>query len=183
VTDLAHDAGALPPWERTGRGMSWGRVLHRLLEELMKDGSLDVRAYAANLLKDEERPATDLDEVVRVVEGVRSSALWRRALAARRSLAEVPFALEVDSGEIGRPDGPARTLLQGAIDLVFEEESGWVLVDYKSDTIAGNLEELVAFYSPQIGLYRRYWEKLTGRPTKAGLYFLSTGQEVWPADV
>ena len=160
--------------------MSWGRVLHRLLEALMKNGSLDVRGYATNLLKDEERPTTDLDEVVRVAEGVRSSALWSRALRARRTLAEVPFAMEVDSAGIGRPGGPARTLLQGAIDLAFEEESGWVLVDYKSDTIAGNLDELVAFYRPQIDLYRRYWAELTGRPTAAGLYFVSTGQEVWP---
>jgi len=161
--------------------MSWGRVLHRLLEALMKNASVDVRAYAANLLAEEERPATDLDEVVRVVEGVRSSSLWRRALAAHRQLVEVPFALEVDSSELGLPSDPPETLLQGAIDLAFEEESGWVLVDYKSDTIAGNLEELVAFYSPQIEMYRRYWETLTGRPTEAGLYFVSTGQEVWPA--
>jgi ATP-dependent helicase/nuclease subunit A len=93
---------------------------------------------------------------------------------------EVPFALHVDSAEIRAAEGPARTLLQGAIDLAFEEDTGWVLVDYKSDTIAGNLEELVAFYSPQIELYRRYWEKLTGRPTAAGLYFVDTGEEVWP---
>jgi len=138
-----------------------------------------VRAYAANLLAEEERPTTDLEEVMQVVEGVRSSTLWRRALAARQQLVEVPFALEVDSSEIGVPAGPTRTLLQGAIDLAFEEESGWTLVDYKSDTIAGNLDELVDFYSPQIELYRRYWERLTGRSTKAGLFFVQTGEEWW----
>ncbi len=180
VTSLAHDVSSLPPREKTGRGMSWGRVLHRLLEALMKNGSLDVRAYAVNLLAEEERPAADLDEVLRVVEGVRSSALWRRALSARRQLVEVPFALEVDPSEVGSAEGPAQTILQGAIDLAFEEESGWFLVDYKSDTISGNLEALVDFYSRQIALYRRYWEKLTGRPTKAGLFFVSIDQEVWP---
>jgi len=179
VTRLAHAASALPHWGTTGRGMSWGRVLHRLLEALMKNASLDVRAYAANLLAEEERPTTDLEEVMQVVEGVRSSTLWRRALAARQQLVEVPFALEVDSSEIGVPAGPTRTLLQGAIDLAFEEESGWTLVDYKSDTIAGNLDELVDFYSPQIELYRRYWERLTGRSTKAGLFFVQTGEEWW----
>jgi ATP-dependent helicase/nuclease subunit A len=179
VTTLAHDSGALPHWEATGRGMSWGRVLHRLLEALMKNASLDVRAYAANLLAEEERPATDLDEVASLVEVIRSSPLWRRALAARRHLVEVPFAIEVDSPEIGVADGPSRTLLLGAIDLAFEEDSGWVLVDYKSDTVTGNRNELVTFYSRQIELYRRYWERLTGRSTKAGLFFVQTGEEWW----
>jgi ATP-dependent helicase/nuclease subunit A len=182
ATAIAHASAPLPGWELTGRGMSWGRVIHRLLEGLMRSPSLDVRAYARNLLAEEERPATDLEEVVAVVEGVRSSALWRRALSARRQLVEVPFAVEVESSEIGKTAGPARTLLQGAIDLAFEEDSGWFIVDYKSDTIVDNLDELVAYYLPQIELYRSYWEKLTGRPTKAGLYFVSTGQEVWPAD-
>jgi ATP-dependent helicase/nuclease subunit A len=149
----------------------------------MKDPGIDLRLYAGNLLAEEGRTASEVDEAVRLVEAVRGSALWRRALAARRHLAEVPFALTAKSADLGiPPDGPAETLLQGAIDLVFEEDSGWMLVDYKTDTIAGNLDELVAFYAPQIELYRRYWERLTGRPTKAGLYFVSTGQEVWPPD-
>ena len=179
-TSLTHAAAPLPARQRTGRGMSWGRVIHRLLEGLMENPSLDVRAYAANLLSEEERPAEDLEEVTAVVEGVRSSPLWQRATRASRRLVEVPFAVEVDSSEIGISEGPARSLLQGAIDLAFEEDSGWILVDYKTDTIAGNLDELVGFYSPQIEMYRRYWETLTGQPTEAGLYFVSTGREVWP---
>lgn len=146
----------------------------------MKDPALDLRLYAANLLVEEERPADEVDEAVRLAEAVRGSGLWKRALAAKRRFTEIPFGLMAARDDLGLSDGPSETLLQGAIDLVFEEESGWTLVDYKSDTIAGNLDELVSFYSPQIELYRRYWEKLTGRPTKAGLFFVQTGDEVWP---
>ena len=179
VTHVAH-TGPRPSWERTGRGMSWGRVLHRLLEALMRDAKLDVRAYAANLLAEEERSAGDLEEIVRTVEAVRASDLWKRASAAPRRLVEVPFALMVRREELGLADGPAETLLQGAIDLVFEENGAWTLVDYKSDTVGDKLDELVAFYTPQIAIYRRYWERLTGSPTRAGLFFAETGQEVWP---
>jgi ATP-dependent helicase/nuclease subunit A len=160
--------------------MTWGRVIHSLLDGAMKNPGLDVRLYAANLLAEEERAASEVEDAVRLVEAVRRSPLWRRALGARRRLTEVPFALMAPSADLGLTGGPAETLLQGAIDLVFEEDSGWILVDYKTDTIAGNLRELVAFYSPQIELYRRYWRELTGRPTRAGLYFVSTGEEVWP---
>lgn len=180
VTDVAHAGHTRPGWQRTGRGMSWGRVLHGVLEAVMRDAKLDVATAAANLLAEEDRPAGDVPEVVRVVEGVRASELWKRALAAPRRLVEVPFALEVPRAELGFSEGPDPVLLQGAIDLVFEEEEGWALVDYKSDTVAGNRDALVAFYSPQIAIYRRYWERLTGRPTRAGLHFIDTGETVWP---
>ncbi|MBC8647309.1 MAG: UvrD-helicase domain-containing protein [Thermoanaerobaculia bacterium] len=182
VTQVAHalsEGSPVPFAEGSTGGMSWGRVLHRLLDALMRDDALDVRAYASNLLAEEERPAADLDEAVRVVEGVRSSELWRRARAARRRLVEVPFALTVPSADLGIAGGPPETLLQGAIDLLFEEDDGWVIVDYKSDTVDGNLDRLTAFYRPQIAHYRRYWEQLTRRPSKAALYFIQPDRLEW----
>ena len=179
VTDVAHAGADKPAWESTGRGMSWGRVLHGVLEGLMRDSALDVRTCAANLLTEEGRSPDEVEDVVRVAEGVRASDLWKRALAARRRLVEVPFALEVPRAELGRTEGPDPVLLQGVIDLAFEEEDGWVLVDYKSDTVVGNLEELAAFYSPQVAMYRRAWERLTGQPARAGLFFVQTGSMVW----
>ncbi len=178
VTDVAH-SGEKPVWEATGRGMSWGRVLHGALEAAMRDPKLDLALHAANLLASEERPPGDLSDVLKVVEGVRGSPLWKRALAAKRRFAEVPFALPVPPAELGLADAPDATVLQGTIDLVFEEEGEWVLVDYKSDTVTpANRPALVAFYTPQIAYYRRSWESLTGRPTRAGLYFLHTGELV-----
>jgi ATP-dependent exoDNAse (exonuclease V) beta subunit len=55
-----------------------------------------------------------------------------------------------------------------------------VLVDYKSDAVTpGNRAALLAFYAHQVELYRRYWERLTGRPTRAGLFFAHNGETVW----
>ena len=52
-----------------------------------------------------------------------------------------------------------------------------MLVDYKSDTVTpANRAALETFYAPQIAHYRRYWESLTGRPTRAGLFFVATGE-------
>jgi ATP-dependent helicase/nuclease subunit A len=159
--------------------MSWGRVIHRALEAAMRDPKLDLALHAANLLAAEERPPGELDEVLCTVEAVRGSALWKRAGAARRRLVEVPFALEVPREELGLPAGPDRVLLQGAIDLAFEEDDGWILVDYKSDAVSGGLDALVRFYTPQVRIYRRYWERLTGRPARAGLFFVQTRETVW----
>ncbi len=176
VTAVAHADAARPAWEWTGKGMSWGRVLHGLLEAAMRDAALDLSACAANLLADEGRPAQELEEAVSLVEAVRASPLWRRALASARCLVEVPFALAAP--EPRRADEPAE-ILTGAIDLVFEEADAWIVVDYKSDIVSRNRAELVDFYRPQVVRYREYWEHLTGKKTRAGLYFIHTGEEVW----
>jgi ATP-dependent helicase/nuclease subunit A len=182
VTALVHARGEKPAWESTGRGLSWGRVLHGALEAAMRDPKADLRLHVANLLAEEDRPPSELDEVLRLVEAVRGSPLWTRAGRAKRRLVEVPFALRVSPEEIGllEPSAPADTVLQGAIDLVFEEDDGWVLVDYKSDAVTPqNRAGLLAFYEPQVTLYRRYWEQLTRRPTQAGIFFIQGGETIW----
>jgi ATP-dependent helicase/nuclease subunit A len=182
VTDLVHARGEKPAWESTGRGLTWGRVLHGALEAAMRDPKADLKLHVANLLAEEDRSPSERDEVLRLVEAVRRSTLWTRAGRAKRRLVEVPFALRVAPEEIGLVEAgaPADTVLQGAIDLVFEEDDGWVLVDYKSDAVTPqNRAGLLAFYEPQVTMYRRYWERLTGRPTQAGIFFIQGGETVW----
>ena len=188
VTSIAH-AGPAPGRVATGRGMEWGRIVHRLLEAMMRDPDLPLRAFAENVFAEEDRLPEDLDEAIRLAEAVRESPLWRRALAAKRRLVEVPFALTVPASELPSTDAPRETLLSGAmretllsgaIDLAFEEPDGWVLVDYKSDRVAeGGSGPLAAWYAPQVRLYRRYWDWLTAGKCRAGLYFVETGEEVW----
>ena len=86
VTD--HEDGAwshaelLRAEDGLGKGTSWGRVLHRLFEAMLRVEALGIHLYAGNLLKDEERDAADLEEVMQVVEAVQSSSLWKRVKAA-----------------------------------------------------------------------------------------------------
>jgi ATP-dependent helicase/nuclease subunit A len=84
----------------------------------------------------------------------------------------------------------APVFLSGAIDLLFKEKDGWVIADYKTDRLpealsaAGEedrenaLRVLAEFYRPQVQLYSRFWEKITGEKVKeSGLYF--TAHETW----
>ena len=167
--------------EATGKGMAWGRVLHRLLEASMRDGtgSLDLSKYAENLLREEERGVEELPEVLQTLRAVSDSDVWRRARVSPNCLVEVPFASVVRSSDYGLPDPPGETLLNGAIDLVYKDEGVWKLIDYKTDTISGSTADLVAFYEPQLRAYRDQWEKLTGEKTEAGLYFIANGTVEW----
>ncbi len=164
--------------EGLGRGTSWGRVMHRLLEAILRRPSLDVELYARNLLKDEERDAAEVGDVLQLIAAVRRSPVWSRVLESEERYVEVPFAITVDSAEFGL-DGPARTLLHGAIDLVFRESDEWFVVDYKSDSTAGRLESLVEYYKPQVEHYARFWQQLTTQRTSAGLFFVDSGEMVW----
>ena len=146
----------------------------------MRDPELDLRACAANLLAEEGRSAQEVDEAVQLVRSVHASPLWRRALASPSCLVEVPFALPAPGGSAGTIS--QANLLTGAIDLVFEEKDAWIVVDYKSDLVSGNRAELIDFYRPQVLRYRDDWQRLTGKKTKAGLYFIHTGEEVWLED-
>jgi len=180
ITKIAHSnhAELVRAEEGLGKGMSWGRVLHRLFEAMLRDESIDIRLYAENLLKDEERDVVELAEVLRVVEAVQSSPLWQRAKAADERYVEIPFALEVPAAELGL-EGPPDTLLHGTIDLVFREGGEWFVVDYKTDSTVNRLDALTAYYTPQVRLYASFWSRLTNAPARGGLFFVDSCVERW----
>jgi ATP-dependent helicase/nuclease subunit A len=79
---------------------------------------------------------------------------------------EVPFSLKIETEELPK-------IISGAIDLVFKEPDGWVIADYKTDRVDGNLESLVSYYKPQVEMYKDFWEKMSGENVKeVGLYFV-----------
>ena len=180
ITKIAHNSHIelVKAEEGLGKGTSWGRVLHRLFEAMLRDETLDVRLYAENLLKDEERDRVELADVLAVVEAVRQSALWSRVKAADERYVEIPFALTVPRRDAGL-DEEGDTLLHGTIDLVFREGERWYIVDYKSDSTAGRLDHLIDYYKPQVEHYARFWSSLTGAPATAGLFFVDGTREVW----
>ncbi len=109
VTELAKGDAAVPggssaaaPETAAGtlRGYSWGSAVHGALAVASSGVSAEaLRAACRNLLIENQRPLDDhgepleLAELLELVEAVRSSELWRRAMEADRFLAEVPFSV------------------------------------------------------------------------------------------
>ena len=167
VTARAKPAvGKTPFTEDTGRGMSWGRVIHRMLESLARAETCNLDLMAENLLKEEARPLSEKDDVIETVKEVVASKLWGRMKEAEEALFEVPFSTGTD--DRGKPG-----VVSGAIDLAFREPDGWVLADYKTDTVGESLPDLVDYYRPQVEIYRTLWQEMSGEPVKeAGLFFV-----------
>jgi ATP-dependent helicase/nuclease subunit A len=176
------------PGDRPGSLTAGGEGLERMARDVLAAAGrnpLDAGALAAH------------------VAGIVRSSFWARATRAPQRLFEVPFSVRVGPGEAeyarlraaigpiptaaGRPVTAAEAapiFLSGAIDLVFKEDEGWVIADYKTDRLPAALDEagpkdrakalevLTDYYRPQVELYTRFWARMTGDPVKeSGLYF------------
>lgn len=142
----------------------------------MSDEDADLEALAEGLLAEQGLEASLASEAARTVRGVIDSDIWRRARSAEKCLTEVPFEMLAGS------DATLPTILRGVIDLAFREDGGWVLVDYKTDTLIGTPAEVIAAkYAPQLELYAAALERATGEPVvEKAVFFVREGALVTP---
>ena len=92
---------------------------------------------------------------------------------------EQPFVLSVDASEIYPEDRSGeKILVQGIIDVYFEEPDGLVVLDYKTDKVrTGN--ELKEKYHAQLDYYAQALEQLTEKPVKEKIiYSFTLGEEI-----
>ncbi|MBS1112654.1 MAG: ATP-dependent exonuclease beta subunit, helicase and exonuclease [Nitrospirae bacterium] len=181
VTSLTKTTGDLPVWKRTGRGLKWGRVMHRILEAVgkgMKGTELDL--LISNVLNEEGRPPEEMMTVKMLMSQIEASEFWNEVQAAEEKYFEVPFSLRLKPSELALPASSGEwAILSGTIDLIYRNHDGWTIVDYKTDDVGEQMEDFVKYYSPQVKAYSRFWEEITGeKVTKAGLYFIHAKQFV-----
>jgi hypothetical protein len=155
----------------------WGTVIHFLLEAVMRKPDANLDSLAKMAVAEQELAPDAAPAALQVIKQVTESAVWLRALNSLQRLVEVPFVtqLAADQSAAGLP-----TVLRGVIDLAFEEEDGWVIVDYKTDLVTGDrLQSLTDHYRGQVNTYASVWQSMLGASVKEkGLYFTSSGQYV-----
>ncbi len=179
VTSLVKEKQPAPSREVTGRGQSWGNVIHRLLDACAKGKAGDIEALAGQVLFEEGRNPEEVAPAVQEIKNVLNSPLWKRVMDSGQYYSEAPFYINTKSESL--ENGIADSIISGTIDLVFKEEDGWVIVDFKTDTIRdeGRLDELAEYYTPQLEMYRQAWESVTrDHVREMGLYFTSINKFV-----
>ncbi len=191
VTSLAKKDKGRPEWRRGSYGMAWGRAVHKMLEIVGKwngDGEINggetdeqgtkLDRLAENVLVAEEMDIGKKAELVNLIESIRKSEFWKRAIQAEKRFYEVPFSIGTTEKELGG-EGDLPVILTGAIDFAFLEDDGWVIVDFKTDDVKDDLDSFVKYYAPQVELYSKYWSEITGENVKeSGLYFTSLNKWV-----
>jgi ATP-dependent exoDNAse (exonuclease V) beta subunit len=143
--------------ERAG-GVAFGALVHELLARAQFDASaeslVDLAAVQARLL---ELTAEDARAAAGVAGRVLGLDLMKRAHTAERRGAcrrETPVTIRGEDG----------TLIEGTVDLAFEESGTWTIVDFKTDR---ELAARTPGYVRQVQLYADAVKAATGAPADA----------------
>ena len=159
-------------------GRDFGNLVHRLLEWVPLDDTDAARAGRVRAMALALAPSFGLGEGAahragEQVERVLSMPLVERARRAPRVWRELPLWF---------PDGAY--LVEGQVDLVFEEDGKLVVVDYKSDAIADEQAlEQAAHHAPQLQLYGRGLTQAIGLAVRERLVVFTALAAVFPSRV
>lgn len=180
-------------------GASRGSAYHKLLElldftadygvepksEAGNDGGSEKKLAAAiEQLRQAGRLTDEMSECIRPGDilqflGCESGRRMTAAAHNGKLYKEQPFVLGVDASEIYPEDRSGeKILVQGIIDVYFEEPDGLVVLDYKTDKVKSS-NELKEKYHAQLDYYAQALEQLTTKPVKEKIiYSFTLGEEI-----
>lgn len=159
-------------------GASRGSAYHRLLELLDYTKEYDATSLAMELAKkvQEGLLTTEMADCIHVQDilaFLETTVARRMRQAALRGkfFAEQPFVLGVEArGIYPETESDECILVQGIIDVYFEEEDSLILLDYKTDRVS-EAQELVDKYRAQLEYYARALHQLTGKQVKEKIIY------------
>ena len=159
----SREPGRSVDWTGAALGLAFHSVMERLdlksgrnLEELCREKTMDTPVAGV---------AQRLAELCR---GCIGHPVMERARSSNRLFREVPFSVAMDD-----------KIIEGKIDLLFREQGGWVIVDYKTDDVSGEaLERRFQSYREQGAWYARAVRHLAGGPVNEVIFFFIRSGEV-----
>ena len=158
-------------------GASRGTAYHRILEllDFTEEYTEDKLEQAIAEYVKQGKIAGDMAEYVRpgdICAFLKSSAGKRMHESAvlGKLWKEQPFVLGIDAEEIYPGEQGELLLIQGIIDVYFEEEDGLVLLDYKTDRVT-RASQLVEKYHAQLDYYAEALEQLTEKKVKEKIIY------------
>ena len=164
----------------TVRGNAYHRVMELLnLSDLLKKPEGMREEYLKEFLQKETESRRLKQEYAQAVNGKKLLRFLESDLAGRMGRAqeagrlyrEQPFVMGVEASRLGAEfPGGEHVLIQGIIDVFFEEEDGLVLLDYKTDSVS-SMKELWNRYETQLDYYGEALERLMGRPVKEKILY------------
>jgi ATP-dependent exoDNAse (exonuclease V) beta subunit len=159
---LLEDAAQLSGLRPSGK--RFGTLVHALLatipleasaSEIRELAALHARLFSAS---DEERDVAAA-VAANVLKHPRLKAAREAESKGSRVWREAPVSLRVDDGAVPR-------LVDGQVDLAYETDEGWIVIDFKTDIEIVSAQDA---YKQQVALYADAVSKVTGRPAAAVL--------------
>lgn len=167
-------------------GASRGSAYHRVMELLDFTEPYDEESMkeAISNMESEGRIWPEMAACVErrdILEFVNSGSGKRMRAAAREGLLwkEQPFVLGIPMEDIYpdmKEEGRETVLVQGIIDVYFEEPEGLTVLDYKTDRVRTG-KELLEKYQAQLEYYARALEQITGKKVREKIIYSFTLRE------
>jgi ATP-dependent exoDNAse (exonuclease V) beta subunit len=108
---------------------------------------------------DDERDAA-AGIAIKLLKHPRFESARAAEAAGRRVWREAPVSLRVDD------ESGASRLVDGQVDLAYESDAGWVVVDFKTDIEIASAQDA---YKQQVALYVEAVKRATGQPASGVL--------------
>lgn len=170
------------------KGASRGSAYHKVLELLDFSEEYKEETFGVQLgeqirrFQEEGRLSKEMADCIRLPDILRflNSGAGKRMRAAARAgclWREQPFVLGVPASEIyPEIQSEEMILVQGIIDVCFEENGELVVLDYKTDRVR-KAEELREKYHAQLDYYAEALEQLLKKPVKEKIIYSFTLRE------
>ena len=172
-------------------GTDRGSAYHKVMEHLDFKAVMEAGSQKEALIKKQLHHFVEQELITKQwSEGVNSkkiAAFFETDLAKRMTNAleedklfrEQPFVLALPASRLSEefPDTES-VLIQGIVDVYFEEDGKIVIADYKTDAVK-TAEELVERYRVQLDYYSEALSRLTGKEVSQKIiYSFALGQEI-----
>ena len=131
-----------------------------VIENMISKGKIDTDVVAL----------VDRNKILNFMNSNLGGRMCRAALAGKLHVEE-PFVLAIAADRL-KQEFPKeeKILIQGIIDVFFEEDDGIVLMDYKTDSVK-NADELIKRYAIQLDYYEEALTRITGIPVKKKIIY------------
>ncbi len=161
-----------------------GSAMHAVMQHLPFDrrwGKEAIVEFVQGLVTKEiltQEEAEVIDSTA--IERFFSTGIGSMAIEAEKVTREVPFSLSINAKEVyadWEEETDEQVLVQGVIDCIIPDGDGWIIIDYKTDSIDGDItpelqQKLLSRYQVQLDLYARALEQIWKQPvSKKYLYF------------
>ncbi len=164
-------------------GAARGTAMHHIMQFINFSENVDVTAEIERLLEwkfitEQEAASADIS----AIEGFFRSNIYSRLISSLGVHREMRFLSEIAARRIDPTLSidatDANIIVQGAVDLCFEEPDGIVVLDFKTDRV-DNMHQLVSTYGEQLDIYATAAEKIFEKPVKEKIiYSFCLGQDI-----
>lgn len=192
VSKLANSAEAMefafterPEFMNSGglSASSKGTAMHKVMQFFNFEKHNDVdselsRLYEWQFITENEYESIDKSALAKFF----GSEIFKRILSSSSVKREMRFLTELPVLKIApRLDekfADERVIVQGAVDVCFEEEDGIVILDFKTDRVE-DITVLANTYGEQLSIYAKACQKIYEKPVKEKIiYSFFKGEEI-----